>query len=41
MNFIFNHGNKRSNKGNWNHNFSCWENDKNCGRDFDLKNFKN
>ena len=39
MNFIFNNGNKASNLGRWNHNFGCFENKKNCGRDFDIKQY--
>jgi len=34
-NYLLNHGNKDKNLGTWNHNFNCWTNDKNCGRDFD------
>ena len=34
------HNNRRDslNLGNWNHNFHCWENTPNCGRDLDLDN---
>lgn len=33
---FFNYNNDfNSSKGKWNHNFACWENDKNCGRDYD------
>jgi len=35
LNYIYNHENKVSSKGRWNHNFYCWEKDKNCGKDFD------
>ncbi len=33
--FVFNHKNVRKDTGKWNHLFSCWEKDANCGRDFD------
>ena len=40
LNYIYNHDNKFTDKGRWNHNFYCWEKDKNCGRDFDWKELK-
>jgi len=35
LEYIINHDNKNVDTGRWNHNFSCWENDPECGRDFD------
>ncbi len=38
--YIHNHSNRVNPKGEWNHNFYCWSNEPNCGRDFDLpKNY--
>lgn len=36
VHFLRHHKNKVDNLGNWNHNFSCYENDPDCGKDFDL-----
>jgi len=35
-----NHNNFMADKGRWNHNFNCWENEKNCGKDYDVYQFK-
>jgi len=33
--YLFGHKNKTGEDlGTWNHNFNCWSNEKNCGRDF-------
>jgi hypothetical protein len=33
--FVYSRHDRTSELGKWNHNFNCWENEKNCGRDFD------
>lgn len=33
--FIMNHKNQISGKGRWNYTHFCWENEPNCGKDFD------